>query len=142
MIAIEVPAPGRESGEGAAAEERGRSPSSSPLTPSPSPLFDHLGECLYERPLKRALDDDLKRAILEAAVRRSDQLPFQAEFEWHADEPVLQFKSSFVPLSAAFGTGRIAIHARLSLASRMLVTEGNRRRAIGFIEEIADELDL
>ena len=55
---------------------------------------------------------------------------------------MLHFKSSILPLSAAFATDRIAMHAKLSLATRMLVTEGNRRRAIRFIEEIADELDL
>jgi hypothetical protein len=92
--------------------------------------------------MKRALDEELKGAILAAAVARSDQLPFQAEFEWQPGEPVLKFKSSVLPLSAAFAPGRIAIHARLSLATRMLVTDGNRRRAIRFIEEIADELDL
>ncbi len=94
------------------------------------------------RPLTKKLDDDLRRAILDAAVRRSDQLPFQAEFEWHADDPVLKLKSSILPMYAAFTPGRIVIYAKLSLATRMLVTESNRRRAIRFIEEIADELDL
>jgi Cu2+-exporting ATPase len=106
------------------------------------PSFDHLGDCLFERPLKRTLDGELRRAILEAAMSRSDQLPFQADFEWHASDPVLHFKSSILPLSAAFAPGRIAVYAKLSLATRMLVTESNRRRAIRFIEEIADELDL
>ncbi len=106
------------------------------------PSFAHLGECLFERPLTKKLDDDLRRAILDAAVRRSDQLPFQAEFEWHADDPVLKLKSSILPMYAAFTPGRIVIYAKLSLATRMLVTESNRRRAIRFIEEIADELDL
>ncbi len=106
------------------------------------PPFDHLGDCLFERPLKRAMDDELRRAILEAAVSRSGQLPFQADFEWHAVDPVLHFKSSILPLAATFTPGRIAVYAKLSLATRMLVTESNRRRAIGFIEEIADELDL
>jgi P-type E1-E2 ATPase len=104
--------------------------------------FSHLGECLFERPLKRALDEELRRAILETAVSRSDQLPFQAEFEWHAVDPVLQFKSSILPLYAAFAPGRIGVYAKLSLATWMLITEGNRRRAVRFIEEIADELDL
>ncbi len=43
---------------------------------------------------------------------------------------------------AAFAPGRIVVYAKLSLATRMLVTDSNRRRAIRFIEEIADELDL
>ena len=106
------------------------------------PSFDHLGECLFERPTSKALDDELRRAILDAAAGRRDQLPFQSEFEWHAVEPVLQFKSSILPMYAAFTPGRIAVYARLSLATRMLVTDANRRRAIRFIEEIADELDL
>jgi hypothetical protein len=106
------------------------------------PSFAHLGECLFERPLKKTLDDGLRRAILEAAARRSGQLPFQAEFEWHADDPVLKLKSSMLPMFAAFAPGRIAVYAKLSLAARMLVTDSNRRRAIRFIEEIADELDL
>ncbi len=106
------------------------------------PTFDHLGDCLFERPLKKALDGELKRTILEAAVSRSDQLPFQADFEWHAVDPVLHFKSSILPLAAAFTPGRIVVYAKLSLATRMLITDSNRRRAILFIEEIADELDL
>ena len=46
---------------------------------------------------KRTLDDELRRAILDAAAGRSGQLPFQAEFEWHADDPVLKLKSSMLP---------------------------------------------
>ncbi len=114
-----------------------------PAIPEAPPMrFEHLGECLYERPLKQRIDDELKRAILDAAERRSDQLPFQAGFRWHSSEPVLMFQSNLLPLSAVFAPGRLAIHAKLSMATRMLVTEGNRRRAIRFIEEIADELGL
>ena len=78
------------------------------------PSFDHLGECLFERPSRRTLDDELRRAILDAAAGRRDQLPFQAEFEWHAADPVLKFKSSSVELLAhvaAFTPGRIVIYA-------------------------------
>ncbi len=117
-------------------------PESSSLAPDPSLLAKDLGECLYERPFQRVLDDDLKGAILDAAIRRADQLPFQATFAWRDADPVLTLQSSILPLSAAFVPGRISIHAKLSLATRMLVTDSNRRRAIRFIEEIADELDL
>lgn len=106
------------------------------------PPFEYLGDCLFERPLQRAVDDELRRAILEAAVSRSDQLPFQADFEWHPADPILHCKSSVLPLAATFTPGRIAIYAKLSRTTRLLVTESNRRRAIRFIEEIADELGL
>jgi Cu2+-exporting ATPase len=140
---IEIEVSAAQTGRDATVEEGGeRVLSSSPLTPNPSPLFEHLGECLFERPCKRPLDDGLKRAILDAASGRSDQLPFQAEFEWHADDPVLKLKSSILPMYAAFAPGRIAVYAKLSPATRMLVSEANRQRAIRFIEEIADELDL
>jgi hypothetical protein len=101
-----------------------------------------LGECLFERPLKRPLDDQLRGLILDAVAGRREQLPFPAEFEWHPVEPVLMVKSKLLPIYIAFDPGRLTVHAKLSMAARMLATEGNRKRAIRLVEEIADELDL
>ena len=80
--------------------------------------------------------------ILDAVAGRRDQLPFPAEFEWHPVEPVLMVQSKLLPMHIAFASGRLTVHAKLSLAARMLATDGNRKRAIRLIEEIADELDL
>ena len=121
-------------------------PIDSPVEPSPLECSGNnggqFGECWFERPLKRSLDDELRRLILDAVSGRREQLPLAAEFEWHPVEPVLMVKSKLLPLHVAFDPGRMTVHAKLSLAARMLATEGNRQRAIRLIEEIADELDL
>jgi hypothetical protein len=101
-----------------------------------------LGECLFERPLKRSLDDELRGRILDAVFQRRDELPFAAEFEWHPVAPVLTVKSKLLPIHIAFDSEKLTVCAKLSRAARMLATEGNRKRAIRLIEEIADELDL
>src|SRR5207248_4641876 len=102
----------------------------------------HFGRCLFARPLKRSLDDGLRDTILVSLARRRHQLPFPAEFEWHAVDPVLMVKSNLLPIHVTFDSGRLAVYARLSMATRMLATDANRTRVIRLIEEIADELDL
>jgi hypothetical protein len=80
--------------------------------------------------------------VLESAARRRHQLPFQAEFEWHPVDPVLLVRSTLLPIRVAFDSDKMAVYAKLSMATRMLVTDANRRRAIGLSEESAAELDL
>jgi Cu2+-exporting ATPase len=146
VLAIEPVGPAGPAGTLVATEALPAGPTGSPVEPARRECSGNngvrLGECLFERPLKRSLDDELRGLILDAVAGRREQLPFPAEFEWHPVEPVLMVKSKLLPIHIAFDAGRLTVHAKLSLAARMLATDGNRKRTIRLIEEIADELDL
>lgn len=101
-----------------------------------------LGDLLHERPMKQPLDKTIRQRVLDWARRRSSRPPLAVECEWHSVEPVLSVKSKLATMNVAFDSERMAVYARMPLATRMLATEANRTCAIGVIEEIADELDL
>jgi Cu2+-exporting ATPase len=110
-----------------------------------SPAFPALvpdGECLYERPLRRPFQGDLRDPILRAALARRHELPPRAELAWHESDPVLTIKAPLVTLAVAFTAERLTIHGRLSLAARAMLTNGNRQKAVRIVEEVAAEFGL
>lgn len=102
-------------------------------------------EKLYERPLKRQLDDQLKAEILDMFESRRAMLPSSVEMSWHPKEPVLSLKG---PMGVAFHVHfhepreLMEVYAELSFAARMMVTESHRTQARQVIHEIAEELEL
>lgn len=102
-------------------------------------------EKLYERPLKRQLDDQLKAEILDMFEARRTMLPSSVEMSWHPKEPVLSLKG---PMGVAFHVHFLEmqelmeVYAELSFAARMMVTETHRSQARQVIHEIAEELNL
>jgi hypothetical protein len=102
----------------------------------------HWVERLYERPIKRPLDDQLREAINAVAARRRHELPIAADFAWHATDPVFTIRSNMLSFIVSFAPERFTVDAKMSLAAKMLATESNRKQAIGFFDSIADELDL
>ena len=101
-----------------------------------------LGECLYERPLRRAFDDSLRGAILAEANRRRMEIPMPAEFEWDPSDPVLTLRSPLITFKISFAPDNLAVHAKVSMVARPLVTNGNRQKAIQLVENVAGQFDL
>jgi hypothetical protein len=99
-------------------------------------------EKLYERPLKRPLDEQTRAAIHSEFRRRRDQIPVPAELSWHVAKPELTIRSQWISVVVDFSQERMVVDAELSLAAKMFATAENRRRAVRFIESVADHLNL
>lgn len=113
-----------------------------PPTRAASEPRAQLGECLHERPLRRPFDDSLREAILHEATKRRREIPMPAEFEWHATDPVLTVKSPTMSMTVSFAPDRLAVHAKMSLAARAVATQGNKKKAVQIIEEVAGKFGL
>ncbi len=101
-----------------------------------------LGECLYERPLRRPFDDAMRGAILVEANRRRMEIPMPAEFEWDPADPVLTIRSPLITFKVSFTPDTLAVHAKVSRVARPLVTNGSRQKAIDLIENVAGQFHL
>jgi hypothetical protein len=99
-------------------------------------------EKLYERPLKRPIDEQIRAAIHSELRRRGDQIPVPTELSWHVAKPELTIRSKWISLVVNFAQERMVVSAELSLAAKMLATDENRRHAVRFIESVANDLNL
>jgi hypothetical protein len=99
-------------------------------------------EKLYERPLKRPLDDQTRAAIHSEFRRRRNQIPVPAELSWHVAKPELTIRSQWISIVVDFSQERMVVGAEMSLAAKMFATDENRRHAVRFIESVADHLNL
>ena len=99
-------------------------------------------ERLYERPLRRPLDEDTKRAIDAEFNKRRSEIPIPTELIWDAQEPQFTIQSTWLSLIVQFQNEQLIVDADLSFAARMFATEANRKLAINFIESMASELGL
>lgn len=99
-------------------------------------------EKLYERPLKRPLDEQTRLAIHSELTRRRQELPVATELAWNTSKPEVTIRSTWLALILQFSEQRLVVKAELSLAAKMLVTPENRRHVIRLIESVADELNL
>jgi hypothetical protein len=99
-------------------------------------------EKLYERKLKRPLDDKTRAAIQSEFGRRRDQIPVPTEMSWSASKPELTIRSQWISFIVHFTQERMVVNAELSLAAKMFATAENRQHAVHFIESVADDLNL
>jgi hypothetical protein len=99
-------------------------------------------EKLYERPLKRPIDAQIRAAIQCEFRRRRDQIPMPAELSWSAAKPELTIRSQWISFIIRFTRDRMVVDAELSLAAKLLATHENRRHAVQFIESVATDLNL
>jgi hypothetical protein len=99
-------------------------------------------EKLYERALKRPIDDQTKATIRSEFQRRRDQIPVPAELCWHAAKPELTIRAKGIAFVVNFTHDRMVVDAELSLAAKLFATDENRRHAVRFIESVADDLNL
>jgi hypothetical protein len=99
-------------------------------------------EKLYERPLKRPIDERTRAAIHSEFRRWRDQIPMPTELTWNAAIPELTIRSRWISFIVHFTHEHLVVNAELSLAAKMFATEENRRHAIRFIENVANDLNL
>ena len=99
-------------------------------------------ERLYERRLRRPIDDAARDAIRSAYLKRKHEFPVATELHWHKDKPQFTIRSSWASFNVGYTPERLVVEAELSLAARLVVKDEHRRKAVAFIDAIADELDL
>jgi hypothetical protein len=99
-------------------------------------------EKLYERPLKRAIDDQTRAAIQAEFRRRQDQIPMPTVLTWNTAKPELTIRSRWISFIVHFTHERMVVSAELSAAAKMFATKENRRHAVRFIESVANDLNL
>ncbi len=99
-------------------------------------------EKLYERRLKRPIDEQTRVAIHSELRRRQDQIPMATKLTWNATKPEFTIRSRWISFIVNFTRERMVVNAELSLAAKMFATEENRRHAVRFIENVANDLNL
>src|SRR5262249_5718526 len=99
-------------------------------------------EKLYERRLKRPLDDSTRIAITDEFQRRQHLIPGGADLEWSDTAPELTIRSRWISFLVEFHDKSMIVTAELSLAAKLLATDENRRRAVEFVDDLMDELNL
>jgi hypothetical protein len=99
-------------------------------------------EKLYERPLKRPLDEQTRAAIHSELRRRGEQIAIPTELSWHTAKPELTIRSKWISVIVNFAHERMVVSAELSLAAKMFASDENRRHAVRFIESVANDLNL
>ncbi len=99
-------------------------------------------ETLLERPLRRPFDNETRQAINAEYERRKHEMPLPTELHWHQTEPKFTLESKWLAFVGHFTTEKLVVHARLSLAAKLMVTDDHRRQARQVISEIADSLEL
>jgi hypothetical protein len=100
-------------------------------------------EKLFERQLRRPLDEETRRAIETEYHRRRHEIPIPTEMRWHQTHPQFTIRSSMLSFIVNFTTDeKMVVDAELSFAARMLASDANRKQAVAFIESIAVDLGL
>jgi hypothetical protein len=99
-------------------------------------------ETLYQRPLRRPLDEPTREAITSEYQRRRHEIPIPTELHWHAEAPQFSIRSKWATFDVSLAHARLVVDAELTLAAKMLATKENRQTAVQFIESIANDLGL
>lgn len=99
-------------------------------------------EKLYERRLRRPIDDTARKAISSEYLKRRHEIPVSTELHWHDDKPQFTITSSWLSFNVGYTPDRLVVEAELTFAARMMATEAHRKRAAEIIDSIANDLDL
>ena len=99
-------------------------------------------ETLYERPLRRPIDESTRREIEAIYRRRRHEIPVETELQWHPARPQFTLKSRWLSFPGRFTPEKLVVDAELSLAAKMMATDEHRSQAVRFIHGLADELGL
>ncbi len=99
-------------------------------------------ERLYERPLTRRLDDQIRQDIEAEFHRRRGEIPIPVEFSWNKNRSSITIGSKWVSFLIHFVHDKMVVDAELSFAARLLATESNRRQVVTLIRSVADDLRL
>lgn len=102
-----------------------------------------VGETLYQRNLKRPLDQALRAEISQMIDRHAPTLPVAVKHEWDPNGIILKIRSVMMSFIVNFANNRVVVVvSEMSFAGRLFYTQANRQKAIQFFEEIATDLDL
>jgi hypothetical protein len=99
-------------------------------------------EKLYERRLKRPVDNPTLEAIRSEFHRRRHQIPVAAELLDHPAKSEMTIKTRWLSFIVRFHEQTLRVDAELSLAAKALATAENRQVAVQFIDSIANDLNL
>jgi hypothetical protein len=99
-------------------------------------------ERLFERPLKRPVDDAVRQAIEAEIHRRRHEFPIPIELGWAQGQQSFTIASKWFNLLVDFAQDRMVVDAELTLAARVLATESNRQKLIAIINDSFDKLKL
>jgi hypothetical protein len=99
-------------------------------------------ETIYQRRLKRPIDEPTRTAISAEFARRRHQIPVPAEIHWHPEKPQFTIHSSWLSFVVHFANDDLVVNAEMSLTAKMLATPANRKHAVQLIETIANDLGL
>ncbi len=100
-------------------------------------------EKLFERRLRRPLDDETRRAIETEYHKRRHEIPIPTQMKWHQTHPQFTISSPLLSFIVNFTPDeRLVVNAEMSLAARMMASDANRKQAVAFIESIAVHLGL
>lgn len=102
-------------------------------------------EKLYERRLRRPLNEELKSDIKSLFESKRSEIPIDVEIVWHPREPILSLKGPMgVSIHAHFQEPAeiLEVFAEYGFAARMLVTDRHKAKAREVIHEIAETLRL
>lgn len=97
---------------------------------------------LYERKLKRPVDHHTLDTVRSEYYRRKHEIPVPTELLDDPTRPELTIKSKWLSFIVQFNRETMRVDAELSLAARLLATAENRRVAVQFIDQIANDLNL
>ena len=92
-------------------------------------------EKLYERPLKRPIDEQTRAAIHSEFRRRRDQIPVPTELSWNVARPELTIRSQWISFivhftrSAWWSTPSSHLRPRCSPPTRTAVTPSSSSKA-------------
>jgi hypothetical protein len=99
-------------------------------------------EKLYERPLKRPIDEQTRAAIQAEFRRRRKQIPIPTELSWDVAKPELTIRAKWISFVVHFTQKHMVVDAEFSFAAKMFATNENRQHAVRFIESVANDLNL
>jgi|SRR6516225_3281874 hypothetical protein len=99
-------------------------------------------ETIYQRRLKRPIDEPTRTAISAEFARLRHQIPVPAEMKWHPEKPQFTIHSKWLSFVVHFTNDDLVVDAELSLTARILATDANRKQAVQLIDTIANDLGL
>ena len=99
-------------------------------------------ETLYQRRLKRPIDEPIRTAINDEFTRRRHQIPVATEFHWHRDKLQFTIRSQWVLLIVDFTHEDLVVDVEFSRTARIFATKENRNKVVRFIESITNDLGL
>jgi hypothetical protein len=99
-------------------------------------------ETLYQRRLRRPIDQAMREAISREFSRRRHEIPVPAELLWHREKPQFTIRSELLSFNVRFTAEDLVVDAELSLTAKMFATRKHRVEAVKIIESVADHLGL